>query len=140
MESCGIITYTNKNSINHDPICDLKISLDNCIIGFNKKLGHKKNFFLLIPVQDTYDLYFAGKSMGTYEKSFQPWHEHNGKIWKYIYEVECIYYLGNIDTFCQQHNFDRKIFTLSLMRGHPTPIFLPELNRASTIARQTIYE
>ena len=82
-----------------------------------------------------YNLGFTGNLIQKHNANFQPWEVAGGKQWKHIYQCSHHIWLGDMDTFCAQHGFDRTMFIKTLMFGHPSDSWKESFNEAARIVR-----
>lgn len=133
-DSHFIFKYSNSYSIGNDANRDWTIGKINGLVGCNKNTGIKTHTWVIWNTnKNEYNIGYTGK-LTKKEEKLQPWNYDGGKKWKNIYHCTNHIFIGDLNTFCNKHNFDRKIFTMSVMRGHPRPDYFVDLTRAAEIA------
>ncbi len=132
-DSHFIFKYSNPYSIGNDANRDWTIGKTSGLVGSNKSSGMKNHTWVVWNTDKTkYNIGYTGK-LTEKENVLQPWNTEGGKKWDHVYHCTHHIFVGDLDTFCRQHSFDRKIFTMSLMFGHPKPDYLADLTRAAEI-------
>jgi hypothetical protein len=132
-ESHFVFSYSNPCSVDDDANRDWEIGKNSGLVGCGIPCGLKNHTWVLWKRDKTkYNIGYTGKLIEKEEKS-QPWYDAGGKEWKYVYRCTQHIFLGDLDTFCKKHSFDRKIFTNSLCFGHARLEYLHELTRAAEI-------
>jgi hypothetical protein len=133
-DSHFIFKYSNPYSVGNDANRDWTIGKNSGLVGCNKNSGIKNHTWVVWNTdKKKYNIGYTGK-LTEKEEMVQPWNNEGGNEWNHIYHCTHHIFIGDLDTFCSKHNFDRKIFTMSLMFGHPKPDYLDDLTCAAKIA------
>ncbi len=131
-----VFAYTDEHGIANDCTNNWNIGLQNMCVGCNKASGLKDNTWVVMKKSNgNYNLGFTGTLIQKHNANFQPWEVAGGKQWKHIYQCSHHIWLGDMDTFCAQHGFDRTMFIKTLMFGHPSDNWKESFNGAARIVR-----
>jgi hypothetical protein len=131
-----VFSYADDKSADGNAMHDWSIGAEHGLVGSGKSATvGKQHTWVVLKSKKSKDGYLLGYTgaLVSVQPERQVWAEKGGKTWKYIFSCTHHILLGDLDTFCAAHDLDRKIFTTSLMFGHPRAAYLPALEKAAAI-------